>query len=56
MYFPFRNFTIDHEIPRAHGGTDAIENLWLLCGTCNSMKGTKSKEEAIVIARERGIV
>ena len=25
--FPFRNFTIDHIIPKSRGGTDHIENL-----------------------------
>ena len=40
IFFPFRNMTIDHKIPRSRGGTDHFENLWLLCGACNSMKGT----------------
>ena len=37
--FPFRNFTIDHMIPQSRGGTDHPENLQLLCGACNSLKG-----------------
>ena len=37
--FPFRNFTIDHIVPESRGGTDHIENLQLLCGHCNSVKG-----------------
>ena len=28
--FPFRNMTVDHIIPRKHGGTDAPDNLQLL--------------------------
>ena len=40
IFFPFRNLTIDHKIPRSRGGTDHFENLWLLCAACNSMKGT----------------
>ncbi len=31
---------IDHKIPRHHGGKDDIQNLQLLCGHCNSTKGT----------------
>ena len=45
IYFPFRNLTIDHKIPRSKGGTDHFENLWLLCGACNSMKGTGTVAE-----------
>ena len=39
--FPFRNFTIDHRVPRSAGGTDHIDNLQLLCGACNSVKGQR---------------
>ena len=45
IHFPFRNLTIDHKIPRSKGGTDHFENLWLLCGACNSLKGTGSIAE-----------
>lgn len=29
---------IDHKIPRARGGSDGIENLWVLCSKCNLSK------------------
>ena len=45
IFFPFRNMTIDHKIPRSKGGTDHFENLWLLCGACNSLKGTGTVAE-----------
>ena len=45
IHFPFRNLTIDHRIPRSKGGTDHFENLWLLCGACNSLKGTGTVAE-----------
>ena len=36
---------VDHVVPRSKGGTDHKSNLWLLCGHCNSVKGTKSQAE-----------
>ena len=53
--FPFRNFTVDHIVPRSRGGTDHIENLQLLCGACNSTKGTGTQEELIARLRTQGI-
>lgn len=32
---------IDHKIPKKHGGSDAPDNLWTLCFSCNRGKGTK---------------
>ena len=43
IHFPFRNLTVDHVVPRSRGGTDHLANLQLLCGACNSMKGTISQ-------------
>ena len=53
--FPFRNFTIDHVVPRSKGGSDHLDNLQLLCGACNSMKGVKSQEEFLAILKREGI-
>jgi len=33
---------IDHLIPKAKGGTDNEENLWLACRLCNGYKGTQT--------------
>ena len=54
--FVFRNFTIDHIVPRSRGGTDHIDNLQLLCGACNSVKGSRSHPELIADLRRRGII
>ncbi len=42
--FPFRNFTVDHIVPKSRGGTDHVENLQLLCMACNSLKGDRPME------------
>lgn len=56
LHFEMRNFTVDHIIAKAHGGTDHISNLQLLCGACNSIKGTKSHEELLVLLTDKGWV
>lgn len=38
--FYFRNMTIDHIKPQSKSGTDRIDNLQMLCGACNSTKGS----------------
>lgn len=54
--FPFRNMTVDHIVPRKHGGTDALDNLQLLCGACNSTKGTGTQAELLAKLQEQGII
>ena len=54
VMFPIRNMTIDHVTPKSKGGTDHIENLWLLCGACNSSKGTKTQAEFLRDRVRRG--
>ena len=36
---PLGRETVEHIIPRTHGGTDAIENLAIACSRCNQGKG-----------------
>ncbi len=54
-FFEIRNFTIDHVVAKSKGGTDHIDNLQLLCGACNSMKGTKTQEEFLAELKRQGI-
>ena len=54
-HFQMRNLEIDHIVASTRGGHDHIDNLQLLCGSCNRIKGTRSMAEAIAIAEERGL-
>ncbi len=38
-HFRYQNLTMDHVVPRSKGGPDADDNMQLLCGHCNSIKG-----------------
>ena len=53
-HFAPRHLQVDHIVPRAKGGTDHISNLQLLCGACNSTKGTKTQEELLVLLTDKG--
>ena len=46
-HFLKQNLEIDHIIAESVGGTDHIENLQLLCGHCNRIKGNRGQEYLI---------
>lgn len=54
--FHFRNFTLDHIIPRDKGGTDTDDNLQLLCGYCNSVKGNRTQEYLLAKLKENNVI
>jgi 5-methylcytosine-specific restriction endonuclease McrA len=45
--------TVDHVIPRLHGGGDQWENLVCACDKCNNKKGNRTPEEAGMRLRSR---
>ena len=55
-HFEIRHMHVDHEIPKAKGGQDDDSNLQLLCGSCNTIKGTKTMAELKARLRELGIL
>ena len=55
VLFPYRNLTVDHVVPRSKGGGDALANLQLLCGACNSTKGAGTNAELIARLTEAGV-
>ena len=54
-HFPFRNLTVDHIVPQSKGGTDHLDNLQLLCGACNSTKGTMDQAAFVAKLSQQGI-
>ena len=43
-HFEARHLEVDHIIARNKGGTDHLENLQLLCASCNRIKGDRGME------------
>ena len=46
-HFEQRHLEVDHIIAKSVGGTDHIENLQLLCGHCNKLKGDRGQEHLL---------
>ena len=53
--FPFRIFEVDHIISQSRGGTDHLENLELLCPSCNRIKGDRPQEYLMARLAEIGV-
>ena len=54
-HFEFRHLEVDHIVPRSKGGTDHIENLQLLCGHCNRVKGNRPQEYLLAQLADSGV-
>lgn len=52
-HFETQHLEIDHIIAKSVGGTDHIDNLQLLCGNCNRIKGNRGQEYLIAKLAER---
>ena len=42
--FPFKLYEADHTVPQSKDGTDHIENLQILCASCNKSKSNRPQE------------
>ena len=56
MDFPFKIFEIDHKIPKSKGGTNHMDNLQLLCGHCNKIKGAEPMEHLTAQLHDRNMI
>ena len=56
MWFPFKNMTLDHIVPKKSGGPDDDTNLQLLCDSCNSIKGNRPMESLMATLKEKKII
>ena len=52
--FPFKLVEVDHKVPQSRGGTDHLENLQLLCSSCNRIKGDRPQEYLMAWLAEIG--
>lgn len=48
-----QNLTLDHKLARAHGGTNSLSNLQMLCLGCNFIKG-QAEQQLSEAARQQG--
>ena len=55
VHFQARHLEIDHVLPRSRGGTNHLDNLQLLCGSCNRIKGNRPQEYLLARLRELGL-
>ena len=53
MDFPYKILEVDHMVPRSRGGGDHMENLQLLCPSCNRIKGDRPQEFLMAQLKDR---
>lgn len=52
-HFQVQHFHVDHIIAKANGGQDTDNNLQLLCGHCNSIKGKREMKHLVAELKRR---
>jgi 5-methylcytosine-specific restriction endonuclease McrA len=50
---PVSELTLDHRVPLARGGKNALPNLVVACRTCNSRKGQRTESDFAAYIRAR---
>ncbi|MCY4290843.1 MAG: DNA methyltransferase [Roseovarius sp.] len=55
-HFQTQHLEIDHIQPRSKGGTDHLDNLQLLCGSCNRIKGNRTQEYLMSVLNDKGFI
>ena len=55
-HFEYRNMEVDHMEPQSLGGSDHLDNLQLLCGHCNRVKGQRPQKHLKARLKEMGII
>ena len=53
---PLNGATLEHIVPKNHGGTDAPENLAIACARCNSEKGLRHDHKRPDDPRLRAVI
>ena len=56
IHLGIRHFHKDHIIPKAKGGKDTEDNLQLLCGACNTLKGKGSMGDLHAELKRQGLI
>ena len=56
IHFPLKNFHIDHITSQKKGGAHNQSNLQLLCGWCNSLKGSRDMKYLLATLKEKGFI
>ena len=54
QHFQKQHLEVDHIIAQSKGGTDHVDNLQLLCSSCNRIKGNRGQEYLIARLQEMG--
>ena len=55
-HFEYRHLEVDHIVPQSRGGTGHIENLQLLCASCNRIKGDRDQAYLMAQLQSRGLI